>query len=399
MNKIMVVDDEPSQLKAIKRIFSETEYELSLLQEGRLVIEQARTYLPDLIMLDLCMPDADGYAICSDLKSAPELCDIMVLIVSGHSALDDRLKGYEALADDFIAKPYEPEELLAKVRILLRLKAAQDELKNMNLMLEQLVTKRTQELIQREKKAMLGDMLQGIIHNLQNPLAVIHSTTELATSALASCLDQVRSEDIQLSADKVGHHIGLIEEAASRIDAMIERLLVHGQAQNRASRQSLDLNDVVRRELEFLNHNQELKYHITKHFALDPNLPLLNVVFSDLSQVIGNIVTNAVDAMRESSCKELVIVSRQDSDNIYLDFKDTGDGIPPEYLERIFDPFFSTKERRGTADANGGSGTGLGLHVCSQLVGSYGGEIIARNNPNGGAIFTIRLPKETTVAG
>ena len=127
MNRILVVDDEERNIEIINRIFVRDDYEMEFAQNGKDALECVSDFEPDVIVLDVMMPGIDGYKVCHQLKSDKETSKIMVLLLSGKVTIEDRLKGYEVQADDYVTKPYDPEELRAKVRILLRLKNAQDE--------------------------------------------------------------------------------------------------------------------------------------------------------------------------------------------------------------------------------------------------------------------------------
>lgn len=129
MSRIFVVDDDKIALKVIRRIFMDQDYEMEMAQSGQEAVERIPRFKPDLVILDVTMPGMSGYEVCRQLKSNEQTAGTMVLLLSGRIDLEDRLKGYEMLADDYLTKPYEPPELLAKVKILLRLKTTRDEIK------------------------------------------------------------------------------------------------------------------------------------------------------------------------------------------------------------------------------------------------------------------------------
>ncbi len=126
--RILVVDDEPNQRRAIRRTLAELGAALSESASGPEALESIRIFVPDLVILDIMMPQMDGYEVCRQIKSNPETAGIMVLLLSAKPDIADRLKGYEAGADDYMTKPYDPEELRAKCRILCRLKETRDQL-------------------------------------------------------------------------------------------------------------------------------------------------------------------------------------------------------------------------------------------------------------------------------
>ncbi|MDI6789844.1 MAG: hybrid sensor histidine kinase/response regulator, partial [Thermodesulfobacteriota bacterium] len=458
MNRILVVDDETNNLKAIKRLLRR-DYILEFAQNGDEALKLIPDFNPDLILLDIMMPGIDGYEVCRRLKSDSKTSGIMVLLVSAKSALEDRLRGYEVGTDDYIIKPYEPEELRAKVRILLRLKNAQDELRTVNRDLEKLVAVKTRELVKQERQAIVGQMVQGIVHNLRGPLTVVHVRAEIACETARKLLEISKDDELvksqnspplaglqrrlagargdegegehnhlkslpyspspqpspvkgegvfglfpksskddpdnfQKLAENVIHNLDSLLEAVDRTDLLIDSLLAKGRQEAAGEKQRLNLNDIIAQEIKFLDADMDLKHGVKKYLDLDPSIPDLYGTYSDFSQVTYNLIKNASEAMKNLQKKELRISTRHDDENIYIIFQDTGSGISSEDLERIFDPFFTTKPGKEPDNAGEPTGTGLGLYTCSQLMKYYGGEISAQSKLGAGTTFTITIPQK-----
>ena len=394
MNRILVVDDEKYNLTAIKRIFLNDNYIMEFAMNGEEALERVSDFEPDLVILDIMMPGINGYEVCGRLKSRTDTSGIMVLLLSAKSALEDRLKGYKVDADDYLIKPYDPEELRAKVRILVRLKNAQDELRILNQNLEKLVEDRTRELVKKERQALVGQMVQGFIHNLQGPMTAVCGRTELALRAAGKLLENQGNPDISIKlVEQIIRQLDYSLDAADKVELLIDNLLAKGRDEAEDAKQELNLNDLIVKELEFLDADMELKHEVKKNLNLDPSLSCLFGIYSDFSQVIYNMIKNASDAMKNSSKKELAISTRHDNANIYIEFQDTGAGILPADLERIFDPFFTTKPKKGAEKKGEPAGTGLGLYTCRQLMKSYGAHISAESESGVGTGFTITIPK------
>lgn len=147
---ILVVDDEKPNLKAIERLFFESDYQLLFAQNGEEALKIVKETRLSLVILDIMMPGISGLEVCSRIKEMDP--NIMVLMLSARARLDDRLKGYGANADDYLVKPYNPDELTAKVSILIRLYNAQKALQEMNQTLENKVQKRTEALIAQDDR-------------------------------------------------------------------------------------------------------------------------------------------------------------------------------------------------------------------------------------------------------
>lgn len=395
MNRILVVDDEGYNLEAIRRLLHR-EYELQYAESGDAALALIPDFSPDLILLDIMMPGIDGYEVCRRVKADSATSGIMVLLVSVRSALEDRLRGYEVGADDYTIKPYASEELRAKIRILLRLKNAQDELRKLNRDLERLVEVETRELVRKERQAIIGQMVQGIVHNLRGPVTVVQGRAEIAQKAARGLSEMSKDnpDKVCKRAGEVIQHLDRLSEAVYRIDMLIDSLLTKGRQEAVGKRQALNINDVIVKEMEFLDADMEIKHRIKKHLYLDPSVPDLYGTYSDFSQVTYNLVKNASEAMKNSEKKELHISTSHDDENIYIVFQDTGSGIPPDDLALIFNPFFTTKRERQTDDVKEPTGTGLGLYTCSQLMRYYGGEISVQSTLGTGTTFTIAIPQK-----
>jgi len=400
MNRVLVVDDEKANLNAVGRIFSDSGYELAFADNGNEALNAMKDLTPDLVILDIMMPGISGYEVCRRLKSDPKTARTMVLLLSGKGDIGDRLKGYEVEADDYLIKPYDSEELRAKAGILLRLKSVQDELLATNENLEKIVEAKTRDLVRKEREALVGRMVQGIVHNLRSPMTVVGGMAKLASRKLVEllgvCPDDGKN-DLRRSVEMVSGYLGDIIAASQRIESIINNLLVKSGKEAAVKKQGINLNDLLANELEFLNGDMEIKHDLQKNLLLDPTLPEINGIYSDFSQVCYNLIKNASDAMQHSSKKELIITTRHDHNHIYLDFQDTGSGIAPEHLDHIFDPFFTTKALRGTEEEGEAAGTGLGLYTCAQLMEAYGAQIQVKSDLNIGTRFTIAIPLQNNV--
>jgi len=401
MTCILAVDDDDIILELIRRLFSSDGYSLFLAKEGEEAIEKAKALHPDLVILYINIPGMDGYEICRRLKTDPDTRSSMVLLLSGRSSLKDRLKGYQVHADDYMIKPFDLEELNAKAGTLLRLKKGQDELKSINRRLESVIHAKTRELVGKEREAIFGQLVQGIVHNLKGPLSVAMMKADLTKYAVKDPLDakDPLPEAQRLEIEKIHSHQVRILEAVGKIEQLIENLLEKGRFESVDERQNIDLNDLIERELAFLEADMEFKHDVEKNLELDPNLPTIKGVYADFSQVVYNMVQNALEAMHNRDEKKLRICTRFDDSSVNIDFSDSGIGIAPEHLERIFDPHFTTKS--GTAEsgprksgARDSGGTGLGLFICTRLMETYGATISIQSIPGEGATFTVSVPRD-----
>jgi signal transduction histidine kinase len=277
---------------------------------------------------------------------------------------------------------------------LLRLKAARDELGSVNRNLKALVESRTRELLRKENQAVIGRLVQGLAHNIRGPMAVVQARAELTTSIFR---DHFRT-DPEAAEDLPGVLIRnqeLILEAARKVEALVDNLLKKGRNEASMNTRQIDLNELIGRELEFLEADPHMFQKVDKRFLPAEGLPAITGVYADFSQVVYNLVINAAEAMDNSRRKELEIRTGFDEDSVFMVFADSGEGISPGIQDRIFDCFFSTKIHPGGQKG----GSGLGLYTCSQLMKPYGASISVENNPEGGCRFTVTIPRSVSKPG
>lgn len=393
-NKILVVDDEPNHLKTIQRIFMKSAYQLVYAENGKQALTLLPQFEPDLVILDVRMPEMDGHQLCRHIKNDPPHRGTMVLMLSACADLPERLAGYRALADDYLTKPFDPDELRAKVRILLRLKNTQDELSALNHSLGKIVRMRTRELIKKDRQALLGTMLGGIVHNIRGPLTALQGSIEVADLLTRQILakEEAAIGEIRETVEKISSLHQTVKRATGQADEMLTNLLTRSRDGAKSNRREMDLNAVIREELDFFNTDRVLGKSIHKKLLLHPHLPPLMGNHTDFSQLIYNLVKNAADAMVAAPVRELTISTDFDHGHIILAFRDTGSGIPPEDIGKIFDLYFTTKPSDHHAAAAPPSGSGIGLYTCDQIVRAYGGTISVESQPNQGTCFTIRIP-------
>ncbi|MBI4553287.1 MAG: PAS domain S-box protein [Candidatus Latescibacteria bacterium] len=233
------------------------------------------------------------------------------------------------------------------------------------------------ELLQQAKLSAIGAVVQGVTHNLLGPITVIRGYAELLQHA---------NSDLP--------YLNIILKKCQHVEAIIENTLVKSRREQEQERRLLNLNDLIREELLFLEADLEFKHTIEKNYRLADDLPEIEGVYGDFSQSLMNIVRNALDAMHDTPQKRLIVATRYDDDTISVEISDTGCGIPPEHLAHIFDPFFTTKPVAGTERPGEPTGTGLGLSSCVRLLQPYQAQIDVKSELGQGTTFTVRLPRK-----
>lgn len=383
-SKILVVDDDPLNILIVKDVLSNI-HDLEIAMSGAEALKKMDISVPDIVLLDIMMPNMDGYEVARKIRQKFVGQHIKIIFVSAKINLRDRLEGYESGADDYITKPYDDGELLAKIRLFIKLKQTQDNLVEskkhleiLNNTLEEKVRIRTEQLLEAEKLSSIGKYAAGIVHNLNNPLAAV-----IGYSQLLQISPKIKEfSDIQNYIKKILHSSDLMKE-------IISSILIKGKAENSLIEKEIDLNEVLHVQIDILKANSFFSKSV--ELKLDfGQIPKIMGIYIHFSQSLGNIINNAVEAMYDSPEKLLTISTRYVETKIIIEIKDTGCGIPKANLEKIYDPFFTTKVLNTSAERP--SGTGLGMASSKQMLEAYQGEIQIESELNVGTLFRILLP-------
>ena len=365
--KILIVDDNSDIVQVIRRILSNHGYDTLVARDGKEALKKARENRPDLILLDWMLPELDGLEVCRQVKGDPETRGIMTLLVTGRGSVANRIEGFNAGADDYIPKPFNHPELLARIRSALRIKELTDNLEERN---RQLIEFQN-ELVRSEKMATIGLLASGIAHEFNNIMAGISGYAQLAKSN-PKFLEQ------------------FVEVALTQTERALEltRSLSTYHRSNKNEKSNCDIASVVDSALCLVQKELESK-GIQLSSTLEENMPRAAIKPGQLQEVVLNLIINAIHAIKEKGT--ITIGGKADSspNRIELWVSDTGEGIQEENLQRIFDPFFTTKGALGGGEQEG---MGLGLSVCYNVVRARGGHIGVESEVGRGTTFTITLP-------
>ena len=257
--------------------------------------------------------------------------------------------------------------------LLKKLSDAEKELSNYAQDLEKMVDKRTNELIQSEKMAVIGQLVAGVAHELNNPLAIITGYIDILSS----------NPDMP---PKFVQKLKKVQQATFRSAKIVNNLLRFSR-KGTIEKENVDINLILNVAVELYEYQfRSLNINVIK--KLDPDLPTTVGDSQQLQQVFLNLLSNASDALAEQSNHRFITISTtRDDDVIVCDFKDTGPGIDEKCIEKLFKPFFTTKEP--------GKGTGLGLSLATEVLEEHGGSIEYDSSYTGGARFILRIPVKT----
>jgi|WetSurMetagenome_2_1015567.scaffolds.fasta_scaffold01899_13 signal transduction histidine kinase len=382
---LLIIDDEKAVLEGLREFLEDEGYEVHEAEDGSSALSVFRQVKPDLVLTDLRMPGMSGIDVVSEIRRMKE--DTAIILLTGYGTLGSAIDAIHLQVFDFITKPVDLDYLKGTLhRARTNLNETRLVQKEMTILREQLVSSQAQlrEQITRfsevEPLIQTGRLLAGVLHDLNSPLMSIMGQAEFL---------QVLHPEIE--------NVGVIQKQAQRMRRIVSAIMHRIRSSQSRRLEWININTLLEEEILFLECQPYFKHEVEKRWQLGENLPLLRGIPSELSQVFGNILRNAAEAMIERSERQLTIRSWHDPTGIHVSIEDSGPGIPPHLKERIFQPFFSTK---GTSSGMMGSmGMGIGLYHSQEMVQQYGGIIELISEPNTGANFIVHLPVGANATG
>jgi signal transduction histidine kinase len=364
---LLVVDDVPENLVAVEAALAPLGHRVLRASSGEEALRHLLTDDVGVIVLDVMMPGLDGFETARHIKDRDRTRDIPIVFLTAMGGeIANRLRGYDAGAVDYLAKPVDPAILQAKVRVFLELHLAAQALRDQG---EELA-KRTRDL--ERSNADLEQFSYVASHDLQEPLRAIAGYLELLVDHVGEDLD----EDART-------WIGRASDSADRMYSMIRDLLTYARAGAGEHEPTVvDLDVAVTTAVEAVSASVRGSggaVHVTS------GLGRVRAVALDVERVVQNLLSNALK-YRSETAPDIVVDAMKAGDAIELTVCDNGRGVPVEDLERVFGRF----ERVG---GDPYPGTGLGLAICKRLVEHNGGHIwMTRNDPAPGTTVHATFP-------
>lgn len=394
---ILVVDDSLTVRMQTKEILEQNGFNVHLAENGTSCLRMLRQYKPDAILLDIIMPEMDGIEVCRKIKNDDALKAIPILILTTVTDIENKVNGLNAGADDYITKPFESAELNARINSILRTRLLMQELKQARDCMEELAEERAKQLVHADRLALLGTLSAGIAHEINNPTTFISlsvHTLEQLWKKIDANIDNYRQSttgDIPKCVpllDQIPDVIQDMQCGVDRIKSIVQRLTLFARKE-KIEKKGFDLIESF-----------EMALHLTRKILNDRNIAFnrnFTVTFlsvygnnQQIEQIFVNLIINAADALSEIETPEISIDITNDDTFAYVRVADNGTGISPQHLEKIWDPFFTTKAP--------GKGTGLGLAIIHSIIEEHGGKISASNREEGGMRFEFSLPLHPPLA-
>ncbi|MBM4128725.1 MAG: response regulator, partial [Nitrospira sp.] len=335
-------------VELLRKRFQAEGYDTAEAYDGEEGLKQVSQYNPDLIILDVMMPKLDGLEVCQRLKSDETTKYIPVLMLTAKGEVEDKVKGLDIGADDYLPKPFDYKELSARVRSLLSIKRARE------------------KLVEEEKAEALGVMMDEVAHEIRNPLVSIGGFARRVYKDLPEGNPNKKYMEMIIS------NVAVLENMIKQLIELKTTAISY--------REPVNINYIILESLrKFEEECEDKGIDVDTDLMDDP--PLIPADREQMKMAFSHIISNSIEAMQDKT-RVLKISSRVIEKQIEVQVSDTGKGIPRDKLKSIFDPFFTSKIY----------GPGLGLTFALKIIQTHRGTISVESEVGKGTTLTIRLP-------
>ncbi len=374
---ILLVDDVPKNLQVLAAILYQEGYEIAMADRGKAALEMMENIVPDMILLDIMMPEMDGFEVCRRIKENPKFQDIPIIFLTARHETETIIKGFEAGASDYLTKPFNALELISRVRTHLQLRQRTYMLLELNSNLEEKVKERTAQLEAAYEKLSKLDTAKSyflglLSHELNTPLNEIKGFSIILNSI-------VEDSDAK-------EFIGYIRESSERLIKFAEMsLLITSLKSNKYQMQDVETDIHYLIDETIFNFNDianQKNIVLQKQYGECKNI--INVDPSLIKTAFDIVLSNSIKYSPNQ--KNIYIQTFDDEEFLHIEFIDEGPGFSENSLENIFELFNTTEL------LNHKEGLGLGLATTKFIVDFHSGKINVSNNEAEGARVTLSLP-------
>lgn len=371
--RVVAVDDQPDSLRLLQLRLNAAGMECIPFSDGASAMKFLVANAADAIILDVMMPHMDGFEVCRRIKSDERIRDIPVVFLTARDDPADRVRGLQVGGHDYLKKPIDQLELVARTRAAVRVKQLQDQLKD-QLQLQQKINHLHQEMLSEHWQKTLGQLAASLAHEINNPLAAALGGVQLLG------LEEGLNE-------KARGRLQLVDQSLYRAGQKLRSLLLIAQT-SRQTRVIL-LNQLVE-DLITLSNFQAVVAKVAVTAKVEPDGQWFGSP-SELARACLYLINNAIEAAAGRPEAAVGISTSRDDEWQYLRIADNGAGIPPANTALIFQPFFTTK---------GPPHNGVGLYLAAAIVRDAGGRIEFQSPTlEAATVFTVTLPCKPPLTG
>ncbi len=380
-SEIIIVDDLPDNLDVLGKVLKEEGFNVRAFIRGSAALKSAVQAPPDLFLIDIIMPEMDGYELCGKLKNNENTSDIPVIFLSSLDNINEKLKAFEAGGIDYITKPYQFSEVLVRIRTHIKLRKLQVELKTLNRQLDTRVKERTQELEDRNRELkeavkVKSDFLANINHELRTPL-----------NGVSGMLSVLQTMDISVSER---YFLDMAVISAEHLSSIVQDILKYSEIDS--GRLKLFSKPVDIRKLIQNTSNLYRSRAAEKGIEIIISSGAMSKTFiGDCTRIVEIIEKLLSNAIKFSESGNIEIYFEVDQD-LTLSISDSGIGIHPDKLTEIFQPFQQLEDPYTKKY----EGVGIGLPIIKSLLNLMDGEISVKTEIGKGSVFTIKIPNNNS---
>ncbi|MDY0131504.1 MAG: response regulator [Desulforegulaceae bacterium] len=392
---IIIAENNPDSSKLVQNLLSKENYVFHLAKNGKEAIELLKTTKSRIIIYNWKMPGIDGVNFCKKIRTDFSTPYIYIIFLTSTPDIEKMVSAFDAGADDYLEKPLNPKEMVARIKAGIRTIKLQDKFEKANI-----------QLVNSEKMAAVGQLSAGIAHEINNPTSFVKSNLETLRGYMDDFIDAgkklntvfelnlqgklpnkqemdeisnyLEKIDINFLLKDVGDLLKDCIEGINRVSKIVTDMKNFAHPGNAMAKPS-DINKGIESTLNVIWPEIKYKAKIIKEYG---EIPKINCLPQKLNEVFMNIILNASHSIEEKGIISIKTYLKNNS--IIIEIADNGKGIPKEDLPKIFDPFFTTKPV--------GKGTGLGLNIAYNIIKMHKGTIEAKSEVGKGTLFIIALP-------
>jgi signal transduction histidine kinase len=385
--RVLVVDDEPRNLEIISAFLEAQGWQVVTAEDGEGALRAAAVMGTeaaglDVVLLDVRMPEPDGFEVCRQLKNMPASAFVPVVIVSGLKGVQDRITAAAAGADEFLTKPFDPVELVTRVRALVRGKRYHDALQGHAAQLERRVAERTAELERALAKLrgldrLKSEFIANVSHELRTPLLHVKAYVGLLSDGAMGALTPQQAEGLAVA-----------QRAVARLEHAVDDIVDFSHLDtHQLTLGPVDMTEVCRQAIEAVAEHAARRA-VTVRFAPDPTVPPVRGDRAALDRVLRHLLDNAIKFGPAGGTVAVQVARLAGGERVRVAVRDQGPGIAMKDRARIFE-VFSLVDGSST---RAGGGLGVGLALVKRLVEAHGTQVVVTGELGHGSTFAFELP-------